>query len=87
MLMFFLEVIAVSIAVSLFASWANVIPRYLQRKYSLIQQALNTTILTGILTVLFVFEIYPSWIFMFGLILLVLWISVRTTKFIIHTQT
>jgi integral membrane sensor domain MASE1 len=80
MLYFFLEVIGVSLLVSIFATWIKLIPRYPRKKYSLIQQLANTGLLTVVLTLLFSFEIYLSWFFLFAIILLILWLSVRITN-------
>ena len=80
MLYFLLEVIGVSLLVSIFATWIKLIPRYPRKKYSLIQQLANTGLLTVVLTLLFSFEIYPSWFLLFGIILLILWLSVRITN-------
>ena len=80
MLYFLLEVIGVSLLVSIFATWIKLIPRYPRKKYSLIQQLANTGLLTVVLTLLFAFEIYPSWLFLFAIVLLILWISVRLTN-------
>ena len=80
MIYFGLEVIGVSILVSLFATWIKLVPRYPKRKYNVIQQALNSGILSLLLTVLFSFEIYPSWSILFVGILFVLWVSVRITN-------
>ncbi len=80
MLYFLLEVIGVSILVSIFATWIKLIPRYPRKKYNLIQQLTNTGLLTAVLTLLFSFEIYPSWLLLFVIILLILWLSVRLTN-------
>ena len=80
MFYFLLEVIGVSILVSIFATWIKLIPRYPKKKYNLLQQLANTVILTIILTLLFSFRVYPSSIVLFAIILLVLWLSVRLIK-------
>jgi len=80
MFSFALEVIVVSILVSLFATWIELIPRYPKRSHNLLQQALNTGILTFVLTWLFLFHIVLSWALLFLVILLVLWSSVRITN-------
>ena len=81
---FLLEVIVVSILVSLFATWIKLIPRYSKRKYNLIQQLVNTAVLTVVLTILFSFGIYPDWILLFAIILFILWLSVRFTNNIVQ---
>ncbi len=86
MFYFVLEVIGVSILVSIFATWIKLIPRYPKRKYALTQQLINTAFLTILLTVLCFFEIYPSWFLLFALILLILWMSVRITGAIVRMR-
>ena len=83
MFYFSLEVIGVSILVSLFATWIKLVPRYPKRKYNFLQQTLNTGILSVLLTVLFSFEIYPSWTILFAAILFVVWVSVKITGAIV----
>ncbi len=80
MLFFVVKVIAVSIAVSLFAAWMKLIPRYQRRKDAFLMQLINTGILTLVLTVLFTFGIYLSWLITFGLILAILLSSVWLTN-------
>ncbi len=80
MFYFVLEVIGVSILVSLFATWIRLIPRYHKRRHVLIQQLINTGLLTVILTLLTFFGIYPSWLLLFAMILFVLWLSVQITN-------
>jgi hypothetical protein len=80
MFFFALEVIVVSILVSLFASWVKLVPRYSGRMFALIQQLLNGTLITLLVTLLFQLEIYPSWFLLFLTILFALWISVRITN-------
>lgn len=79
MFYFVLEVIGVSMLVSLFATWIKLIPRYPKRRYAFIQQLINTGFLTILLTFLCLFGIYPSWLLLFGLILFILWWSIRIT--------
>ena len=80
MFYFVIEWIVVSIAISILSSWLDWIPRYPQRKYALLQNVLNTGFLTIILTVLLIFDIYPSWFVVSGLILLILYLSVQITN-------
>jgi len=84
MFLFLLEVIGVSILVSLFANWIKLVPRYPKRKYALIQQLTNTGFLTILLTLLFSFGVYPSWLILFAIILLILWLSVLITGAIVR---
>jgi hypothetical protein len=80
MLYFVLEVIGVSILVSIFATWIRLIPRYPKKKYSLIQQLANTALLTVLITLVSSLGIYPSWAILFAIILFILWISVWLTN-------
>ena len=86
MFLFLIEVIIVSILVSIFASWIGLIPAYPKLKYRLMQQLCNTAVLTVILSLMFSFGIYPSWVVLFLVILFILWISVRTTSFIVKNE-
>ena len=81
---FVLEIIVVSILVSLFATWIKLIPRYPKRKYAFIQQLINTAFLTILLTLMGVFGIYPSWFLLFALILFISWWSIQITKGIVR---
>ncbi|HEY9167797.1 MAG TPA: hypothetical protein VIS48_16710 [Candidatus Kryptonia bacterium] len=83
MFYFVLEVIGVSILVSLLSTWIKLIPHYPKRKYAFIQQLINTAFLTILLTFLCLFEIYPSWFLLFALILFILWLSIRITGAIV----
>ena len=80
MFYFVLEVIGVSILVSIFAAWIRLIPRYTKKKYTLIQQLANSALLTVLITLVSSLGIYPSWILLFAIILFILWISVRLTN-------
>ena len=80
MFIFFIEVIAVSILVNIFATIIKLVPRYSLKKYNLIQQLLNTAFLTVILSILLSLHFYPSWIMLFVIILLILWLSVWLTN-------
>src|ERR1700690_3626210 len=80
MLYFVLEVIGVSILVSIFATWIRLIPRYPKKKYSLIQQLAHTALLTVFITLVSSLGIYPSWAILFAIILFILWISVWLTN-------
>jgi integral membrane sensor domain MASE1 len=86
MFYFALEVIGVSILVSLFATWIKLVPKYPKRKYNLLQQALNTVIVSLLLTILFSLQIYPSWAILFAAILFVLWASVKITDTIVSKR-
>ena len=84
MFYFVLEVIIVSILVSVFATWIKLIPHYPKRRYNLLQQLANTALLTVVLTLLFSFGVYPSWIILFIIILFILWLSVRLTNNVVR---
>jgi len=86
MFYFFVEVIGVSILVSLFANWIKLVPRYPKWKYALLQQLINTGILTILLTIFFAFRVYPSWGILFILIVVILWWSVRLTNNIVPKE-
>jgi len=81
-----LEVIGVSILVSLFATWIKLIPHYPKRKYAIIQQLINSGFLTIMLTFISLFEIYPSWLLLFAIILFILWWSVQITSAIVRKR-
>ena len=83
MFSFVIEVIAVSIIISLIATWFKLIPKYPKWKYRLIQQGSNLVMLNIILTAFFIFEFYPSWIILAIMIFLVLWLSVELTDYIV----
>ena len=84
MFTFIIEVIIVSILVSIFASWTRMIPRYPKRKHRFIQQTANSLLLTVLITLVVSLEIYPSWILLFVIILFILWISIQFTNGIAH---
>ena len=80
MLYFLIKWIVVSIVVSILASWLDWIPRYPKRKHVFLLNVVNTGFLTIILTVLLIFDIYPSWLVVSGLILVILYLSVQITN-------
>ncbi|GEM_PF-1783636 len=80
MFYFVLEVIGVSILVSIFATWVRLIPRYPKKKYSLIQELIFSVFLTVLITLVWSLDIYPSWILLFAAILFILWLSVQITN-------
>ncbi len=84
MLAFIVELVAVSILVSLGARWAEIVPRYPKLRYAILMQSLNAGLLTIVLTVLLTMEIYPTWILLFALILSILWLSVQVTNQLVH---
>jgi hypothetical protein len=83
---FVLIVVGVSILVSLFGTWIKLIPRYPNRKYTLIQRLTNTGLLTVLLTLMLSFGVYPSWQLLFAIVLFVLWLSVRLTNDIVRKR-
>lgn len=84
MLAFVVEVVVVSIAVSLVAGWIHLIPRYPKLRYAFLVQVFNAVFLTVVLTVLFAVKVYPSWVLMFLLVLLILWLSVECTNYLVR---
>lgn len=82
MFAFVLEVVAVSIVVSIVARWLKLIPRYSKLRYAVLMQALNTVLLTVVLSVLLAAGIYPSWALLAALLFVILWLSVRCTNYI-----
>lgn len=84
MFIFVIEVIGISILVSLFATAIKLIPRYSKKKYYFIQELTNAAMMGVVLTIIETFEISLSWIFLFLLILFVLWLSVQVTNNIVQ---
>jgi hypothetical protein len=81
---FVIEVIGVSILVSIFATWIRLIPGYPKRKYALIQQLTNTALLTVFMTLAISLGVYPSWFLLSLIILFILWLSIRLTNGIVQ---
>jgi putative flippase GtrA len=79
-----IEIIGVSILVSLFAGWIGLIPRYTQKKYYVFQELLNAAMLGVFLTIVFMLKVYPGWIILFLVILLITWLSIRLTNIIVQ---
>ena len=75
-----LQLVIISILVSIFASWIKLIPRYPRWKYSFIQQLTNAVLQTVFMTLLFSFNLSSSWPVLFAVILLILWASVLFTN-------
>lgn len=80
MIFYILKVIIVSIIVSAFAYGLNLIPRFREWKQALLMQSLNSALLTAVLTIVFIFGIYPSWFITFILIGCSLLVSARLTE-------
>ncbi|HTX17461.1 MAG TPA: hypothetical protein VMG34_02280 [Bacteroidota bacterium] len=80
MLTFVLVWITVSIAVSIFASWIEIVPRYTKRVHKILVHLIDTAILTVVLTALLLTGIYPHWTVVFLLIFLSLALSVWFTN-------
>jgi cell division protein FtsW (lipid II flippase) len=76
---YIIELVILSIFVSLFAKWVKLIPRYPKKRYAIIQEAANAILMTIFLTILFNIDMRPSWIILFIMILFVLWVSVKFT--------
>lgn len=86
MFIFIIEVVVISILVSSFATWITLVPRYPKMKYAILQQMINAGLMIVLLTLFTSFEIYPSWLPLFGIILFVLWLSVRITNNIVRKE-
>lgn len=79
MLRFVLTVIVASIVIDLVAGWLKLVPRYTLR-YAFLMHAINTVLLTAVLTLFVTAGVYPSWALLAALMLLILWLSVRSTN-------
>ncbi len=77
MFFFVLEVVAVSIVASLFASWIGLIPRDPKRRHILIEQVASSALLTIVLTRLSALRIGLSLPLLSVIVLAILWMSVR----------
>lgn len=86
MIAFLFEVIGVSILVSLFTAWIGIIPKFPKRKYAVIQQLTNVVLFSIFITTLFSLEIYPSWLTLFLMLLLILWVSVKFTNNLVNKK-
>ncbi len=84
MVWFVVKVVLVSIVASLLARWADLIPRYPKLRYAILFQVLNSGLLTLVLTALITAGIYPSWVVLLVLILVVAWCAVLCTSFIVR---
>jgi hypothetical protein len=77
---FVVKVVLVSIAVSLLARWAKLIPRYPKLRYAVLFQVLNTGLLTALLTFLLLAGIDLSWVILLVLLLAVQWLALLCTN-------
>jgi hypothetical protein len=79
MIEYIIELVILSILVSLFANWVKLIPRYPKKRYRVIQEIANAGLMSLFLIVLFNVDVHPSWIILFFMILFILWVSVKFT--------
>ena len=79
MLSFVLTVIVASIVIDLVAGWLRLVPRYTLR-YAFLMHAINTVLLSLVLTLFLTAGVYPSWALLALLMLLILWLSVCWTN-------
>jgi hypothetical protein len=81
---FVVKVVLVSIAVSLLARWARLIPRYPKLRYTVLFQVFNSGLLTGLLTLLILAGIDPSWVVLLVLLLAVQGVAVLCTNSVVR---
>jgi len=86
MVAFVVEVIAVSIVVSAISYALRLVPRYPKRIFGVLQQVLNTGLLTLLLTYLIVNEIEPGWVVMGSMVFLCLIVSIIVINFIAKSR-
>ncbi len=86
MLGFVIQVILVSIVVSIAADVLKLIPRYPRLRHRLLVQVIDTVLLTAALSALLAAGIYPSWWHLALLMLTCLWVAVRCTSAIARRQ-
>jgi steroid 5-alpha reductase family enzyme len=84
MFLFVAKVVLVSIAVSLLARWANLIPRYPKLRYRVLFQVLNSGLLTVLLSLLITAGFNPPWTLLLVLLVVVLWGAVLCTNYIVR---
>ena len=80
MFFFVIQVVVVSIILSIISYWIKVIPHYPKRRHAFLVQVFNTGFLTIMFTIVGIYDAYPSWYLLFGLMLLFLLLSVRITN-------
>ena len=81
MIGFVIEVIVLSIVVSLISYALRLTPRYPKRIYRFLQPGLYSVLLTILLTFLFVYDIEPGWVVTGSMIFLTLIVSIVATNF------
>jgi len=69
MISFLLRWVIVSILVSILSAWFGIVPAYPKRRYTFFVHAVDTAVLTLVLTILLIRGIYPHWIIILMLIL------------------
>jgi hypothetical protein len=82
MFFFVIQVVVVSIILSILSYWIKVIPHYAKRRHAIFVQLLNTIFLTIMFSIVGIYDTYPSWYLLFGLMLFFLLLSVRITNVI-----
>jgi hypothetical protein len=86
MIWFVFEVILLSIVVSAISYALRLIPRYAKRSHRILQQVMNTGLLTIVFTFLFVFGVEPGWVVTGSMIFLSLIVSIITTNFVARNR-
>ena len=86
MIGYVIEVIIVSIVVAIIAGAIHLTPKYPKRIHRILQQLLNTAILTAILVYLFVNDIRPGLVVTGSMIFIVLIASIIITNLVAHKQ-
>lgn len=86
MLGFVIQVVVVSIVVSILSHRFGLIPRYPERRYTRLVPVLNTGILTILLTLVLLFDLHPSWTILFALVFLPLVASVWFTNYLLRRR-
>ena len=77
---FVIQVVVVSIVLSILSYWIKFIPHYAKRRHAILVQVLNTGFLTVMFSIVAIYDAYPSWYLLFGLMLFFLLLSVRITN-------
>jgi len=86
MVVFVIEVILASIAVSVISHALHLTPKYPKRFHRILQQVLNTGVLTILLTYLVVNDIEPGLVVTGSMIFAVLIGSIITTNLVAHKR-
>lgn len=86
MLGFVIQVVVVSLVVSILMYKFGLIPRYPERRYTRLVPILNTGILTVLLTLVLLLDLHPSWTVLFALVFLPLVASVWFTNYLLRRR-